>query len=94
MDPAKIDLIPHGVIDLPFIDSNFYKDVFGVEGKTVLLTFGLSDTVCTITPVALDELLGALQWNPGAPGGGGTAWAARQLTGRVGPARPPGAAPQ
>lgn len=41
IDPAKIDLIPHGVIDMPFIDSNFYKDVFGVEGKTVLLTFGL-----------------------------------------------------
>ncbi len=39
--PEKIDLIPHGVIDMPFIDSNFYKDEFGVEGKTVLLTFGL-----------------------------------------------------
>ncbi|MEX1119881.1 MAG: glycosyltransferase family 4 protein, partial [Terrimicrobiaceae bacterium] len=37
----KIDLIPHGVIDLPFMDSNFYKDEFGVEGKTVMLTFGL-----------------------------------------------------
>jgi len=41
VDPGKIDLIPHGVIDMPFIDSNFYKDIFGVEGKTVLLTFGL-----------------------------------------------------
>ncbi len=41
VDPAKIDLIPHGVIDMPFIDSNFFKDGFGVEGKTVLLTFGL-----------------------------------------------------
>jgi glycosyltransferase involved in cell wall biosynthesis len=41
VDPEKIDLIPHGVIDMPFIDSNFFKDVFGVEGKTVLLTFGL-----------------------------------------------------
>ncbi|MES2572358.1 MAG: glycosyltransferase family 4 protein [Verrucomicrobiota bacterium] len=39
--PDKIDLIPHGVIDMPFIDSNFFKDLFGVEGKTVLLTFGL-----------------------------------------------------
>ncbi|MDB6155967.1 MAG: glycosyl transferase group 1 [Chthoniobacteraceae bacterium] len=39
--PEKIDLIPHGVIDMPFIDSNFYKDLFNVEGKTVLLTFGL-----------------------------------------------------
>ena len=39
--PEKIDLIPHGVIDMPFIDSNFFKDEIGVEGKTVLLTFGL-----------------------------------------------------
>lgn len=39
--PEKIDLIPHGVIDMPFVDSNFYKDELGVEGKTVLLTFGL-----------------------------------------------------
>jgi glycosyltransferase involved in cell wall biosynthesis len=37
----KIDLIPHGVHDTPFVDPNFYKDQFGVEGKTVLLTFGL-----------------------------------------------------
>ena len=37
----KIDLIPHGIPDMPFIDPNFYKDSFGVEGKTVLLTFGL-----------------------------------------------------
>jgi glycosyltransferase involved in cell wall biosynthesis len=39
--PEKIDVIPHGVIDMPFMDSNFYKDLFHVEGKTVLLTFGL-----------------------------------------------------
>jgi glycosyltransferase involved in cell wall biosynthesis len=38
---AKIDLIPHGIPDLPFVDPNFYKDQFGVEGKMVLLTFGL-----------------------------------------------------
>jgi glycosyltransferase involved in cell wall biosynthesis len=37
----KIDLIPHGIPDLPFVDSNFYKDQFDVEGKHVLLTFGL-----------------------------------------------------
>jgi len=40
--PAKkIDWIPHGIPDVPFIDSNFYKDKFGVEGKAVILTFGL-----------------------------------------------------
>src|ERR1700728_1789089 len=37
----KIDLIPHGILDMPFADSNFYKDQFGVEGKHVILTFGL-----------------------------------------------------
>ena len=37
----KIDLIPHGIPDLPFTDPSFYKDAFGTEGKDVLLTFGL-----------------------------------------------------
>lgn len=37
----KIDVIPHGVPDLPFIDPNYFKDRFGTEGKSVLLTFGL-----------------------------------------------------
>ncbi|RYG96450.1 MAG: glycosyltransferase, partial [Alphaproteobacteria bacterium] len=41
VNPAKIDVIPHGVIDMPFVDSNFFKDIFDAEGKTVLLTFGL-----------------------------------------------------
>jgi len=40
-DPSKIDIIPHGIPDMPFVDPNFYKDQFGVEGKNVLLTFGL-----------------------------------------------------
>lgn len=39
--PDKVDLIHHGIPDVPFVDPNFYKDQFGVEGKTVLLTFGL-----------------------------------------------------
>ncbi len=38
---SKIDMVPHGVPDLPFLDPNFYKDRFGVEGKAVVLTFGL-----------------------------------------------------
>lgn len=37
----KVDVIPHGIPDMPFVDPNFYKDQFGVEGKQVLLTFGL-----------------------------------------------------
>jgi len=39
--PAKIDLIPHGIPDLSFVDPGFHKDLFGVEGKIVLLSFGL-----------------------------------------------------
>ncbi|MGB6596787.1 MAG: glycosyltransferase family 4 protein, partial [Candidatus Acidiferrum sp.] len=37
----KIDVIPHGIPDLPFTDPSFYKDGFGTEGKDVLLTLGL-----------------------------------------------------
>lgn len=37
----KIDLIPHGIPDVPFADPNYYKDKFGAEGRPVLLTFGL-----------------------------------------------------
>ncbi len=37
----KIDLIAHGIPDVGFVDPTYFKDQFGVEGKTVLLTFGL-----------------------------------------------------
>ena len=37
----KIDIIPHGVPDFQFMDPNYFKDRFGTEGKSVLLTFGL-----------------------------------------------------
>ena len=40
----KIDLIPHGIPDVPFADPNYYKDKFGAEGRPVLLTFGLLST--------------------------------------------------
>src|SRR5437667_4806575 len=39
--PAKIDLITHGIPDVGFVDPTYFKDQFGVEGKVVLLTFGL-----------------------------------------------------
>jgi glycosyltransferase involved in cell wall biosynthesis len=38
---AKIDIIPHGIPNLPFEDSNIHKEQFGVSGRHVLLTFGL-----------------------------------------------------
>jgi len=37
----KIVMIPHGIPDVPFIDPAFYKDKFGVEGRMLILTFGL-----------------------------------------------------
>lgn len=39
--PEKIDLIPHGIPDMPFADPAVFKDEFGVAGRQVLLTFGL-----------------------------------------------------
>jgi glycosyltransferase involved in cell wall biosynthesis len=38
---SKIDLIPHGILDVGFVDPTYFKDQFQVEGRTVLLTFGL-----------------------------------------------------
>jgi glycosyltransferase involved in cell wall biosynthesis len=37
----KVVMIPHGIPDVPFVDPAYYKDQFGLEGRTVLLTFGL-----------------------------------------------------
>jgi len=41
VSPDKIDMIHHGIPDVPFVDPSFHKDLFGVEGKTVILSFGL-----------------------------------------------------
>lgn len=57
----KIDLIPHGIPDVPFIDPSFHKDLFGVEGKNVLLSFGLLspnkgiENVITALPAILEK---------------------------------------
>lgn len=37
----KVHVIPHGIPDQPFVDPNFYKDQFGVAGRSMILTFGL-----------------------------------------------------
>jgi glycosyltransferase involved in cell wall biosynthesis len=41
VSPRNVSLIHHGVPDVPFIDPNYFKDHFGVEGRLALLTFGL-----------------------------------------------------
>jgi glycosyltransferase involved in cell wall biosynthesis len=38
---SMIEVIPHGIPERPFVDSSYAKDAFGLEGKTVILTFGL-----------------------------------------------------
>ncbi|MBL7154832.1 MAG: glycosyltransferase family 4 protein [Phycisphaerae bacterium] len=37
----KVQLIAHGIPDLPFVDSNYYKHKFKMEGRRTILTFGL-----------------------------------------------------
>src|SRR5947209_8810948 len=39
--PAKIDLIHHGIPDIPFVEPNDLKEEFSVSGRRVLFTFGL-----------------------------------------------------
>jgi glycosyltransferase involved in cell wall biosynthesis len=38
---TQVDIIPHGIPDLPFADSRCHKAQFGLSGRQVLLTFGL-----------------------------------------------------
>ncbi|MBS3740061.1 glycosyltransferase family 4 protein [Candidatus Bipolaricaulota bacterium] len=37
----KVTMIPHGAPDVPFLDTSYYKEDYGVEGRPVILTFGL-----------------------------------------------------
>lgn len=55
----KIDIIPHGIPDVSFVDPSFNKDLFGVEGKIVLLSFGLLSSSKGIETViaALPEIV-------------------------------------
>ncbi len=41
INEEKIKLIPHGIPDLPFVDSNYYKHKFNMDGRKTILTFGL-----------------------------------------------------
>jgi len=38
---SKIAFIHHGIPDVPFVDPNYYKDLLAVEGRRVILSFGL-----------------------------------------------------
>lgn len=39
--PEKISVIPHGIPDMPFLDPAYEKHRFGLDGRDVVLTFGL-----------------------------------------------------
>ncbi len=41
VDPARIDVVPHGAPDRPLVDPESVKAKFGFEGRDVLFTFGL-----------------------------------------------------
>jgi hypothetical protein len=41
VDVRRVSVVPHGIPDVSFVDPNYYKDQFDVEGKKTLLTFGL-----------------------------------------------------
>ncbi|MCL5987072.1 MAG: hypothetical protein M1371_11015 [Actinobacteria bacterium] len=37
----KIAFTHHGTLDVPFLDPSYYKDQFHLNGRRVILTFGL-----------------------------------------------------
>lgn len=41
VNPDKVSMIPHGAPDVPFLDTSYYKEDYGIEGRSVILTFGL-----------------------------------------------------
>ena len=41
VDPYRIAIVPHGVPDLPLVDPETEKPRLGVEGRLVILSFGL-----------------------------------------------------
>lgn len=41
VDPDRIDVIPHGIPDVPFSTSSPFKEHLGIENRIMILTFGL-----------------------------------------------------
>ena len=55
VDPYRIAIVPHGVPDLPLVDPETVKPRLGVEGRQVILSFGL------LGPrKGLDEAIGSM----------------------------------
>jgi len=41
VDARRLEVIPHGVPDLPLVDSETIKPMLGLDGRNVILSFGL-----------------------------------------------------
>jgi len=63
--PQKIEVIPHGIPDFPFIETQHAKTRFGFSGKSVILTFGLLSPSKGIETV-IDAMPGIVEACPNA----------------------------
>jgi len=41
VESSRVQIIPHGVPDLPLVDADSVKPLLGLQGRTVILSFGL-----------------------------------------------------
>jgi glycosyltransferase involved in cell wall biosynthesis len=64
-DPRRLDVIPHGVPDLPLADPAVIKASLGLEGRQVILSFGLLGPTKG-HELVLDALPAVIEANPGA----------------------------
>ncbi len=62
---SKIDLIPHGIPDFPFLETQDAKTKLGFRGKTIILTFGLLSQSKGIENV-IDAMPGIIKSCPNA----------------------------
>ena len=62
---GKLEIIPHGIPDRPFLDTHAAKAKFGFGGKTVILTFGLLSPNKGIETV-IDAMPGIIESCPSA----------------------------
>lgn len=63
--PQKIEVIPHGIPDFPFLETQHAKAKFGFSGKSVILTFGLLSPSKGIETV-IDAMPGIISSCPNA----------------------------
>lgn len=68
----KISVIAHGIPDMPFVETDFYKPKYNAAGKPVLLTFGLLspnkgiENVINALPAVVEQFPDVEYWVLGA----------------------------